>query len=531
MGPDISALAACFAAVVLLTLYLSNPLKSAVFTNAGRPAVLNRYRAIPPCNSRCVMRTLRFGSAILSTLAILAFLPLVARGQTLAKQLESFRKPANEPGGARGQITEFRDLKVTLTSPTPADKAVFTQMAQFLINRVTHHEFHATSPEPAELKPRPADNTVTKLISDLRAFLLVPAADGTLTLPQEAYIREFGIALNASLTPILVTEKGKAPPPSIIRVNAGRLLEVACGSGATAHWPMVIGLLKNPETPPDVLFYALKAAEGLLGGFDVSRLSRLDPVPEKAEQILYDLVHELEGIVIQGPKILGKIHVEGGSRPTLVTDPKAKPTSLHAEQLVAIQLYRLQAIRALARLRNDILGGKVNTALELRPVYTLARVAIGDPAITPALSKKEIAEAVIGLVRINPGANLNVDELAYAVSFGTRVVFGAKAANAEDATIPWKGYAGRMNAAFQEWQANSAKNTRVVAKQKESINSLVKKSFDGLFNPVINPPSGATTANPVNLQVIDGWQVDNAPGNAQQLFSDVKTFKLVYGGK
>ena len=75
---------------------------------------------------------------------------------------------------------------------------------------------------------------------------------------------------------------------------------------------MVIGLLKNPDTPPEVLFYALKAAEGLLGGFDVSRLSRLDPVPATAEQVLYDLVHTLEDMVIKGPTILGKIHVADG---------------------------------------------------------------------------------------------------------------------------------------------------------------------------------------------------------------------------
>lgn len=500
-----------------------------VVTNAVRPAALNRYRAIPLRNSRCSMRTL--GLALFSALAALAFTADGARAQTLAKQLEPYRKTANEPGGARGQITEFRDLKITLTKPTPEDKAVFAQMAQYLVNRVTHHEFHATTPEPTDLKPRPVDKTVNELINDLRKFMLVPAADGKLTLPQEDYIREFGVALDKSLAPLVVPEKGKAALPPILRVNAGRMLAVACESGAPAHWPMVIGLLTNPETPPELFFYALRAAEGLLGGFDVSRLSRLDPQPETAEQILYNLVRALEDIVIKGPAIAGKVHIEGGSAPTLTTDPKAKPMTLHPEQLVAVQLYRLQAIRALGRLRTDTLSGKVKPALEVRPVYTLARVAIGDPAITPALNKKEVAEAVIGLARVNPGPNLNLDELAYAISYGTRVVFAAKAANREDNSIAWKGYAGRMNAGFQEWQANCAKISRVPLKQKEAINSLVKKASDGLFNPVLNPTAGAGNASTINLQSIDDWQRDNAPGSAQQLFADDKAFKLVYGGK
>ena len=477
------------------------------------------------------MRTLRLGFAGLLALGLFATTADPASAQTLAKQLEPYRKTANEPGAARGQITEFRDLKLALGNPNAADKAVFEQMSQYLVNRVTHHEYHATTPEPADLKPRPADKTVNELINELRKFLIVPPADGQIKLPQEDYIREFGLALDKSLTAILITEKGKVPPPPIIRVNAGRMLAVACESGAPAHWPTVIGLLKNPETPPELLFSALKASEGLLGGFDISRLSRLAPGPEAAEGMLYELVHALEEIVLKGPPILSKVYIESGSQPILVTDPKVKPATLHPEQVVAVQLYRLQAIRALARLRNDTLGGKVKPAFEVRPVFTLARVAVGDPAISPALNKKEVAEAVIGLARINPGANLNTDELTYAISYGLRTVFSAKAANAEDTSISWKGYAARMNAALLDWQALCAKNPRVTQKQKESINSLVKKANDGLFAPVLNPTAGTGGKNLVTLQLIDDWQRDNQPVSDRQLFSDTKSFKLVYGTK
>ncbi len=473
------------------------------------------------------MRSLRFGSAVLLSLG-LGLCATVARGQATAKQLEPYKKVAPEPGEARGKIAEFKDGKFALTKPTKEDRDVFNAMGQYLVNRVTYAEY-LIGPESTDLKPRPPEKTVNELIADLRKFLIVPQADGKLTLPQEDYIRELGIALDKSLAAILLVEKAKIPP-SIIRVNAGRLLAVACESGAPAHWPTVIALLKNPETPPELYFYALKGAEGLLGGFDVSRLGRLDAGPEQSETTFHDLIRLLEDAVVKGPPILGKIYVEG-SQSTLVTDPKAKPSPLLPEQIVAIRLYRLQAIRALGRLRNDTVAGKVKPATEVRPVFTLARVAIGDPAISPAFGNKEIAEAVIGMARINPGANLNIDELAYAMAYGTRIVFSAKASNAEDASLPWKGSASRMNAAFQEWQANCAKNPRVVVKQKEAINSLVKKANDGLFVPTLNPTAGAGGVNAVQLAPVEEWLQANKPTSDQQLFADVKTFKLVYGNK
>jgi len=478
------------------------------------------------------MRLLRllFAGSLACIYSMLASGPERASGQTFAKQLEPYRKTANEPGAARGRLTEFQEGKVALTKPAEFDLAVFAAMAQYLVNRVTHHEYYA-SVDSTELRPKPGEKNVAELISELRKYLLVPPADGKLTLGQEDYIRELGVALDKALVGILLPEKGKAAPPPLIRVNAARLLAVACESGAPAHWPTVTGLLKNPETPPELLFYALKASEGLLGGFDIARLSRLAPAPEAAEAVLYDLVHTLEVMVEKGPPILGKLHVEGASQPTLTTDPKAKPgESLLPDQVTALQLYRLQAIRALARLRSDVLGGKVKPALEVRPVYTLARVAIGDPSISPPFNRKEVAEAVIGMIRVNPGANLNLDELAYAISYGLRIVFAAKATNADDSSLAWKGYAGRLNAAFQDWQPSAVK--RAQGKQKESITSLVKKATDGLVTPVLNPSAGAG-GNAVKLELIDDWQRDNKPTNEQQLFSDAKSsdakpYKLAY---
>ena len=134
----------------------------------------------------------------------------------------------------------------------------------------------------------------------------------------------------------------------------------------------------------------------------------------------------------------------------------------------------------------------------------------------------------MGLVRVNPSANINLDELAYAVSYGLRVVYSTKAANSDDTTLPWKGLSGRMNIALQDWLSAISKAPRLVPKQKESISSLVKKTADGLFNPSINPTVGAGGINPVKLDLIDDWQRDNPPANDRQLFSDVKTFKLNY---
>jgi hypothetical protein len=481
-------------------------------------------------NTRCVMLTLRFGFVGLLALSLgwLALMANGSQGQTTAKQLEAYKKTANEPGEARAVLVGFKDGSVSISKPiNPADQAAFTQMAQYLVNRVTYPEYHVTITESTELQPKSADKTVAKLIDDLRKVIIVPPADGKITLPQEEYIRELGIPLNKYLSEILIQEKGKMPP-AIIRVNAGRLLAVACESGAPALWPTVITLINNPETPPELLYYALKAAEGLLGGFDVSRLSRLAAQPEDADKLLFDMVRALEEVVIKGPKIANKVYIENGSQPTLSTDPNTKAEQLFPEQIAAVQMYRLQAIRALARFRNDTIGGKAKPAYEVRPIFTLARVVVGDPSITPALNKKEVAEAVLGLIRVNPSANINLDELAYAVSYGLRVVYSTKAANSDDTSLPWKGLSGRMTIALQDWLGAISKAPRLVPKQKESISSLVKKATDGLFNPAINPTVGAGGINPVKLELIDDWQRDNPPANDRQLFSDVKTFKLVY---
>ena len=473
------------------------------------------------------MNTLRFALPLCGVLLML-ITGEHAPAQTPAKQLEQFKKTANEPGDARSRIAEYHDGTAVLNKPGVAEKATFTAMAQYLVNRVTHAEY-LLPPDTADLKPKPADKTVSELVNEMRKFLIVPPPDGKLSIAQEDYIRELGTAFKDAFTAILVPEKGKPAPPPIIRVNAGRMLAVACETGAPALWPFVTGLLKSPDTPPELVFYALKSAEGLLGGFDVSRLGRLAATPEESESVFYDLVHTLEVMVEKGPPILGKLHVEGAAQPTLTTDPKSQPaSSLAADQVIALRLYRLQAIKALARLRSDTIGGKVKAGSEVRPLHMLARVAIGDPMISPAFNGKEVAEAVIGLSRVNPGPNLNLDELAYAIASGTRAVFSPKAGNYEDASLPWKGTAGRLNAALQDWQTSVAK--RASAKQKEAIASLLKKANDGLFVPALNPTTGVGGINPVKLDPLDDWLRDNKP-KGDPLFSDAgaqSPYKLNY---
>ncbi len=462
------------------------------------------------------MNILRFALP-LSTVLLLLVPGGRASAQTPAKQLELFKKTATEPGQALTRMAEYRNGTAALTKPGIAERADFTATAQYLVNRVTHAEY-LLPPDTADLKPKSADKTVTKLIAEMKTYLIVPGPDGKLTSGQETYIRELGTAFKDAFGPILIPEKGKPAAPPIIRVNAGRMLAEACETGAPALWPFVTGLLKSPDTPPEVVFYALKSAEGLLGGFDISRLGRLAATPEESETVFYDLVHTLEIMVEKGPPILGKLHVDGAAQPTLATDPKSQPASaLVAEQVIALQLYRLQAIRALARLRSDVIAGKVKPGSEVRPVHILARVAIGDPTISPAFNGKEVAEAVIGLTRVNPGPDLNLDELTYAIASGTRAVFAPKAGNYEDASLPWKGIAGRMNAALQDWQILVAK--RANAKQKDAIASLLKKANDGLFVPISNPTAGVGGINPVKLDPLDDWLRDNKT-KGDPLFSD-----------
>ena len=48
-----------------------------------------------------------------------------------------------------------------------------------------------------------------------------------------------GIALDAALKPVILENR------RIVRINATRLLAVACKTGATAHYPTLIEILKN----------------------------------------------------------------------------------------------------------------------------------------------------------------------------------------------------------------------------------------------------------------------------------------------
>ena len=78
------------------------------------------------------------------------------------------------------------------------------------------------------------------------------------------YIRELGVAFDAVLKPVIDEN-----PERIVRINAARMLAVACKSGATAHYPTVTAMLTNANTPTDVKHYVLVAAGNLLSAYDV----------------------------------------------------------------------------------------------------------------------------------------------------------------------------------------------------------------------------------------------------------------------
>ena len=268
--------------------------------------------------------------AVLTSTLLLGVISVTsAVGQTVAN-LKDYRLEPKQPAGEL--ITKMNDLqtgKVRVKGPDyEANKLLIQQYAQYVIFRATFESYY-NLPETGELKPRTSEQNFDNVISDLNSRILVPTPEGDLkklTLVQAEYIDEFAEQIEKAVTAVYAKN-----PPAIIRVNTARLLAVAAKSGAPAHAKTIIAMLNNTyfkvagkasETPPEVLYYALKAAENLLAAYDPKVLfgdqaSRHSLVPAD----LTALVKILEEMVVKGPKVADKVA-------PILTDPSGMPIAL-----------------------------------------------------------------------------------------------------------------------------------------------------------------------------------------------------------
>lgn len=471
-----------------------------------------------------------------------------ARGQSGSVDLKSYRLEGKQlDGTGLTQLQRMRKGEEKTRGPKEAtNKALFKQAAEFYVYRVTHEQYY-TGGETGELKaPTGSDKVMDEALRDLEIHLLVPKPGERVLIDQMNYIEDFGAAIDQAVVAVLT---GKGVPPPVIRINAARMLALAARTGAPAHAKTITALLTNQlfkgtdgkpaETPPDVLYWALKAAENLLSAPDPSALGTPNPARHTIKDPeLVPLVRALSDIVLNNPKGLAekaatlKPQVAVKSPPTpgapkgeaaleTGTDPKpqpaADPNALTAEQVELLRFFRRQAVRALAELRFDALAE--GTADELRPGFTLAKVAVSDASLNPPPSAAEVGEAVIGLCRVNPSSNLNVDALLHLIGYGTGSFFTPKAEKPDDKSLPWKAYAAQVDAAYAQLQKNAQTNPRLTPRRQQVA------TLAGIVTGEVTAPLTASNGTGApNFQRLLPWVQSNQPKTG--LYGDDKKYQL-----
>ena len=241
---------------------------------------------------------------------------------------------------------------------------------------------------------------------------------------------------------------------------------MAARSGAPAHAKTITELLTNQffkadgkptETPPDVLFWALKAAENLLAASDPCALG----TPNAARHTVQDedlvpLVRALNDIVLKNPP--GWPRRRRRSTPTAASRrPAGRPRPRHAEarrRRPPPRRSQTEPERPRRPSRSTSSGTSAGrrsgpwascgstlvaegTPTRSGPAFTLAQVAVSDVSLNPPPSVTEVGEAVIGLCKIHPSPNLNVDALLLVIAYGTGRFFALKAeeARGQDAAV------------------------------------------------------------------------------------------------
>jgi hypothetical protein len=356
-------------------------------------------------------------------------------------------------------------------------RKMFLAFANYYGEMVKHPLIYKAAQDPSVKAP--GDRTVPPLegvggvMTDLKRYIVepVPANAQRVDKSRGDYIREFGVAFDTVLKPI-ITEN----PERIVRVNATRMLAMVCKAGATAHYPTVTELLKADTTPPEVKHYALAAAGNLLSAYDVYNYKsrrhsngwKNDREKGSGDKELAELVVELERHVLDPAAIMTNV-------------PKFEAAKATSEQKDVVRFIRRQAIRALGEVRFAALPGPDGKST-LFPAYTLAKVCVSDPSLVIEPSPSECAEAVIGLCymsSIREGdqrKDYDFETAAEAATAGLITFIERRAAKSDDKSLDWKGYGLRLSEALKNW--------RMI--HDFGFNPLAPNAFKGTVPPPID---------------------------------------------
>jgi hypothetical protein len=479
------------------------------------------------------MRVARVASVVAFGVAALA---LAARGQTppdVVALLKPFAKTADLSPQTPNKVRAMLTANIRIKGPDEKKNLdALDEFARHYVSKLTQEKYYNPGSESGELVPRPQTENLDSVFNEVRNFLLkptTPADVAKMSVDNADYIKELGAALDKHLAALL-----KAGPPALVRVNAARMLAVVAVSGAPAHAKTIAGLIADPKTPPEVLIHAYDAAANYLAAYDPYAVGRVDATRHSGDPAdVIALVQALEKHVVfdaaapNGP-VADKVSGVPAPAADAPPDAPASPGRLEArpltpDQVKVVRFYRRHAVRALSKVRFDVLGGKGNLP-EARPAFTLARVAAGDAAISPPPSAAEFGDAVVGLcgMGLNLSPAMNVDVMADAMAAGVAGFAAPRVANPLDKSLPWRVAATRLSAAFAGWKAGAKNNPRAFASL-----ALISSLADKATAAVLAPLELADNKGTPDVEAVRAWMQQNPPKTPnRQLFNDSQAFRL-----
>lgn len=442
-------------------------------------------------------------------------------------------------GNYRVTTQDLRDGKLIVLDsstkkPTKLHMDSMNAMARELVYALTDSKYYE-APEITNnvLRPVPTELTLESRFAEAERFILVPSWGRKLTIDQADYIIWFGEAMDSAIREILEPKPqnpGDKPPavPYIMRVNAARMLSLAAKSGAPAHFATIHKLLSNPDTDPEVLIYAIKAAEGLIAAYNpILRDDAKYMIHTVKDPEMVKLVEDLQAIIERkkpyGRPVNAMAPVPPPAAPMAQPAPKANdpkaPTVpvtgqlqsefVSQEEQLLIRYFRRAAIRALAQVRypkfSDSEIGKT-----VYPLATLAKIAVGDPSITVSPGNDEVAYATMGLCNLHDYKDVNFSAVADCIAQGVMNFAGKKAGNSQDKSIPWKIIGSYLISALNDMQKvpNATSN-------RSKIESLATVLIERVLIPL---EKIGTPGNAPNFEAVLRWRETNRPESLKLYF-------------
>jgi hypothetical protein len=148
---------------------------------------------------------------------------------------------------------------------------------------------------------------------------------------------------------------------------------------------------------------------------------------------------------------------------------------------------------------------------------------VSDVSIVPPPGSGEVAEAVIGLLGMNPTPTLNLDEWQFVIALGFDTLLRTRS-GPEDKSIPWRVYSARMTAAADALKRTATVNARV-RQVLPTVNALVDTVKADILMPLSLAPDRARE-QPPKVDRLYEWMSSNVPKDANRsLYNDGPQYK------